>query len=185
MIAGVYCLITGDIYMFSYMYYLAWLMVMAYIDHRTGYVYDSMEYAIIFPVVLSILSSFRMYENAEYAISYIAAVLIFYAIVKIMTRTGCMGEGDCDILVFNALIMTAGVLKDMYEAGISESAVMKCIMANMAFMMLALTLFTIRNIRYLIFKKMRLKEKKPFLPSVYMSSILFFFIKIGFTFGTI
>ncbi len=182
MVSGVYFVVCGDIYTFSFIYYLSWLMVMAYIDHHTGYVYDCMEYAVIFPVVLSAASMYDMHGNKECAVSFIVSVLVYYAAVRIMSHLGCMGEGDGDVLIFNSLMMTPGMLKDIYTTGKAGYAVMECIIGNMAFMMLALFLFTIKNIKYLKLKNLSLKERRPFLPSIYMAAVLCLFVKIGFTF---
>lgn len=182
MTAGVFCICKREIYIFSCIYYLSWLMVMAYIDYYTGYVYECMEYAAIMPVLISVISMYRVYSNAVYGGSFIISVLMYSLIIHIMSFYGCIGEGDRDVMILNSVIITSGILNSDYGIRGMHSLIMECIVGNMTFAMLASVLFIIRNIKYIKVKNLSLKERKPFLPSIYMASVFFIFYKIGFTF---
>lgn len=177
MSAGIYFLCLGDIYSFLRIYYLSWLMVMAYVDYRTGYVYNCMEYTVIFPLLLCLVCIYNTKDCSMYAAVFGVAEVIYAVVIQIFTHMGCMGEGDRDILIVNSVIMSTGIINNMDEIHTQVYMVMECIADNMVFSMLASGLFVIRNIRYIKLKKLRLKKSRPFLPSIYMAAVIMFFIK--------
>lgn len=185
MSAGIYELHMGNIYCFSYIYYLSWLMVMAYIDYYTGYVYNCMEYAVIIPLIISVLSLYGSCFEYMHIVCLIVPVLVYSVVVGIMSHMGCMGEGDRDVLIFNSVIITVGVIKESCNINSAAYLITEGLFANMMFTTAASVMFIIRNIRYIRLKKLALRERRPFLPSIYMAAVLFFLIKICFTFELI
>lgn len=65
-ISVVLAAVYSDYFTAVYILYLMWLMVMAYVDYYTGYVYVKMEYAVIVPVILCIISLFNTSYNKEH-----------------------------------------------------------------------------------------------------------------------
>lgn len=176
-IFGVFAAVSSDYFTAVYILYLMWLMVIAYVDYYTGYVYVKMEYAVIAPVILCIICLFNTSYNKEYIEGLAVSVCIISALLKIVSKAGWFGEGDSDVLICSSIFLSVGTA--LHDEGVSDVVyiVMDNIIANMFFISFSGFLFFIRYIGIIKLKKLSLKEKKPFIPSIYMAGVIFFIIR--------
>ena len=139
---------TNVIYIISF----SWLMILAYIDRISGYVYDVTEYygvIIVIMVVLKIITE-NKYNSLMRLIALLICVLFYY----FAGRRNVFGMGDADIFA---------VLSFVFEDF--------CI--NMIFYSVTCFLFIVRNTKELINNRGRLSNPKPLIPSIYMAYVLF------------
>ena len=102
-ISVVLAAVYSDYFTSVYILYLMWLMVMASVDYYTGYVYVKMEYAVIVPVILCIISLFNTSYNKEHIEALAISVCIISALLKISSKAGWFGEGDSDVLICSSV----------------------------------------------------------------------------------
>lgn len=173
-ISMVPAIVSSNYFTAVYILYLMWLMVMAYVDYYTGYVYVKMEYAVIAPVILCIICLFNSSYNKEYIEALALSVCIISALLKISSKAGWIGEGDIDVLICSSVFLSAGTA--LHNEGISDVAciVMDNIITNMFYISFSGFLFFIRYIGTIKLKKLSLKERRPFIPSIYMAGVIFF-----------
>ena len=176
-ICGIFAAVSKDYFTAVYILYLIWLMVIAYFDYYTGYVYVKMEYAVITPVILCIICLFNTSYHKEYIESLAVSVCIISALLKIGSKAGWFGEGDSDVLICSSVFMSARTA--LYNEGVLDITyiVMDNVIANMFLISFSGFLFFVRYIGIIKLRKLTLKEKRPFIPSIYMAEIIFFVIR--------
>jgi len=173
-ISVVLAAVYSDYFTSVYILYLMWLMVMASVDYYTGYVYVKMEYAVIVPVILCIISLFNTSYNKEHIEALAISVCIISALLKISSKAGWFGEGDSDVLICSSVFLSAGTALHNGEISDVTYIVMDNIITNMFYISFSGFLFFIRYIGTIKLKKLSLKERKPFIPSIYMAGVIFF-----------
>lgn len=173
-ISMVPAIVSSNYFTAVYILFLMWLMVMAYVDYYTGYVYVKLEYSVIAPVILCIICLFNTSYNKEHIEALAISVCIISALLKISSKAGWIGEGDIDVLICSSVFLSAGTA--LHNGGISDVTyiVVDNIITNMFYISFAGFFFFVRYIGFIKIKKLSLKERKPFIPSIYMAEVIFF-----------
>ncbi len=162
----------------SYVSYLNWLMTIAYIDYITGYVYENMEYAGLSSVVLCVIGICGLDIKLEIMLSVIVIILVFILLHFLLGKIGCYGEGDTDVFVINLVMNTGLMCLFSDEINIFYNIIIFNIL-TICFVMLT---FMLRYINIIDFKTLRLRERKPLVPSIYMVAVINF-VYINLQFG--
>lgn len=157
---SVVCLIINLIYLLyvrRYEYIIvaicfSWLLLLAYIDKMSGYVYEVMEY---YGVIIAIGAVIELIVyNRENAMAKMIILLILAVLSYLAGKMNIFGMGDADVLAVVFL-----VLSDFYII--------------IMFYSVTVFLFIIRYIRLLIYNKGKIKGGEPLIPSIYMAYVLF------------
>lgn len=150
--------------MWVYIFYIIWLVVLAYVDYLTGYVYCRMCKVGLFPVLVCLVKLLTKYRwDITPALVCIIAMVCF---VRLLGLTGCIGGGDADVFVITSVVNTLYLL----EKGIT--GLFSLLLYNCIFIYLAMGLFIIRYFRKIDWKHMKMDRSYPLLPSVYMSTVI-------------
>ena len=151
--------------------YLLWLGSIAYIDRVSGYVFCVMEYYAILPVTAVIISYCVIRNNAGSGmLVYLFVNAVYILIMLFLSKKGVFGEGDADILSTSSVIISAMV----YERS-DDFYVLDIIVANIQFFTVSSFIFLLYNLKNISWKSMKLKEAKPFVPSIYITYIIYYF----------
>mgnify|MGYP006920895741 CR=1 FL=1 len=164
---------TSNYYAAVYILYLMWLMVMAYVDYYTGYVYVKMEYAVMVPELLCILCLMCSQNSKEYIEATAVSVCMVSVLLKVSSKAGWFGEGDCDVLICSSVFLSTGTA--LYSEGAAEAVhiIMDSMVVNMLYISISGFLFLLRYIKSVKLKTFSLKARKPFIPSIYMTGVVF------------
>ena len=87
--------------------------------------------------------------------------------VKILGKTGCIGDGDADVFMITSVINSVY----MIECGIDD--VSSILFINIVLIYFAIVLFIIGHIKHVDWKHMKMDRCYPLLPSVLLSTIIF------------
>lgn len=183
MIVVALSVLNGDVFTAVYVLYLVWLMTIAYVDYATGYVYVAMEYAVIAPVVGSLVlvaKDFLLYNKTSVNLLIccsFGSILIMILFVCLLGRCGCFGDGDVDVLAVSLLILVCRHLHFNQEIFYSNYAhvITECFICQIQYVYITVLLFILRYQKSINWKKFQLDGSRPFVPSIYMTSIMLLF----------
>lgn len=154
--------------------YLAWLKTIALVDYYTGYVYLNMLIMSVLPLII-LLVYVIIACSKRVILSIIISSFIVWILLKLLQCLGGMGEGDVDVLFINSIFLSCiTVIGNNNEIKGAAGYIIEMFITNMMFMSVASFLFAVRNIKKISIKKMSLKTERPFVPSIYMTAVLFF-----------
>ena len=150
-----------------YFLYLSWLFYIAYVDYRTGYVYECMEYVAVFIVIVFLMVFVLENGITIQTINHLILNVIYVFFALLFGKIFKYGEGDNDILIVSCIML--GCL-DVGSCGIIGEIILR-----LNFLNVSVLIFIILHLRSIEWKRLSLKEKKPFTPSVFITSMIFYF----------
>lgn len=141
---------------FFFLFYLSiYLIICAYIDYKTMYVYSIFNYLTI---IISIVYLVSKYNEINF-INVVINVIIFIAYSIIMSIFKVYGGGDNELFIATSV----------YIAINSKIFPLEALFLNM---ILANLIMIITNIKNFNIKKMKLKRKIAFAPSIAMATMI-------------
>ncbi len=171
------CFLLKDYNNSAIMIYLSWLNTIAIVDYYTGYVYTNMKYMIYIPGAIYLMILFLCDNGYVYIIEMAVTLLICMFLLKLMEHTCGLGSGDVDVLLIGTIFMSfVKIYNTTSDMSMVIHIVYECLLTNTVLFSVAGFLFAIRYILLINFRKMTLKNSKPFVPSIYMASVLYYIL---------
>lgn len=167
-VVTLYALISHNMSLFCVILCAFWLLFMALMDKISGYVYEIMEYYALIPVCFSLYEVLtEMFINRTYIAELLISQLFVTTVYGLMSRIGLFGEGDGDILAVCGLIKTISIADNDLLLPFA-----KVILINMQLFLIAFIIFFITNIKNVDLKRLRMKKRIPFIPSIFFSFVI-------------
>lgn len=151
--------------MWVYILYIIWLMGLAYVDYKTGYVYCRMCMSGIIPAAICIVK--LLTNHAGILLPVLLCIVIMIVFVRFLGSFRIVGEGDADVFVITSIV------NSVYFAENGICDFVSLLINNCILLYFAMLLFTVRYVRRIDWRHMRLDKCYPLLPSVYMSTIIY------------
>ena len=90
--------------MWVYVLYIIWLMSLAYVDYKTGYVYSRMSVAGIIPACICIVRLITDYRDN--ICDAFGCILVMILLARLAGHFNLAGGGDSDVLVITSVVNT-------------------------------------------------------------------------------
>lgn len=139
---------------YFYSYLVFYLIVCAFVDWQTCHVYDFLHYITI---GVGMLYLFLRRNGTGSIFAVLLHILLFSVLMMVCVKKGVLGGGDGLLLVSISFFL----LNPRHVFGI-EVLLINILLANVVFVM--------TNLRKFNFKKLRMKEQLPFVPSIAIST---------------
>lgn len=139
---------------YFYSYLVFYLSVCAFIDWQTQNVYDFLHYITIGTGVIYLFLKGGQLKNIALVL---LQVIILFLLIIVWVKKGMLGGGDGFLLVASSFFL----LSPNHVISI-EIPLVNVLLANV--------IFVITNMRRFDFRKLKMKEKVPFVPSIAAST---------------
>jgi len=171
------CVFLKEYTQAAIIFYLAWINTIALVDYYTGYVYAKMKNMIYIPVAMCIILLFLCDNGYVYIIEISSIFFVCMVLLKFMEKTCGLGGGDVDVLLIGTIFISFfKIYKTTADVNNIIHIVYGCLITNFAIFSVAGLLFAVRYIFSVDLKKFILKDNKPFVPSIYMASVLYYIL---------
>lgn len=150
--------------MWVYVLYIIWLMSLAYVDYKTGYVYSRMSVAGIIPACICIVRLITDYRDN--ICDAFGCILVMILLARLAGHFNLAGGGDSDVLVITSVVNTVYLT----ENGIISTVAL--LLYNLILLYFSMLLFILRHIKHVNWRRMKMDRGYPLLPSIYMSTVI-------------
>jgi prepilin signal peptidase PulO-like enzyme (type II secretory pathway) len=141
---------------FLFIFYLSiYLIICAYVDKKTMYVYSIFNY---FTIIISLIYLISTYNNV-YVTKIIIDVIIYIIFSTLMSKLKIYGNGDNEIFIAISLFIAI-----KFSINPLEALLVNVIIANIVTIIL--------NYKNINIKKMKLNSRIAFAPSIAISTMI-------------
>ena len=145
--------------MWVYVLYIIWLMSLAYVDYKTGYVYSRMSVAGIIPACICIVRLITDYRDN--ICDAFGCILVMILLARLAGHFNLAGGGDSDVLVITSVVNTVYLI---------ENGILYLFSTGRVYF--SILLFILRHIKHVNWRRMKMDRGYPLLPSIYMSTVI-------------